>query len=94
MIDIVPQNRLGLVEKHSRLFRTSTSVDDLFQQVGIIAARGFDEELLGGGTLKDPVSFVVLVCKGCEYPQEGMLAGCFEGNRLKKHTSCSISCSG
>jgi hypothetical protein len=31
VIDIISQYRLGLVEKYSRLFRTSTSVDDLLQ---------------------------------------------------------------
>ena len=59
MIDIVSQYRLGLVEKHSRLFRASTSINDLFQQVGIVAARGFDEEFFGGGTLDNPVSLCI-----------------------------------
>jgi hypothetical protein len=51
MIDIVSQYRLGLIEKDSRLFRASTAVDDLLQQIGIVAARGFNEELAGRGTL-------------------------------------------
>jgi hypothetical protein len=51
MIDIVSQYRLGLIEKDSRLFRASTAVDDLLQQICIVAARGFDEELTGRGTL-------------------------------------------
>jgi len=52
MVNIVSQHRLGLIKQHSRFFRTSTSVDDLLQQIRIIAACGFDEKLAGRGTLE------------------------------------------
>jgi hypothetical protein len=63
VIDIVSQHRLGLVEEHSRLFRTPASVDNFLQQIGIVTARGFDEKLLGGSTLKTSVS--------CVFPSQG-----------------------
>ena len=94
MIDIISQYRLGLVEKYSRLFRTSTSVDDLLQQIGIVAASGFDEELFGGGSLQDSVSLLRLLRKGCEYSQGECWPGVLRETDEGKHTSCSISCSG
>ena len=59
MIYIISKYCLGLVEEYCRLFRTSTSVDDLLKEFGIVTARGFDEELLRGSTLRRPVSLCV-----------------------------------
>jgi hypothetical protein len=59
MIDIISKYCLGLVEEYCRLFRISTSVDDLLKELGVVTSRGFDEELLGGSTLRRPVSLCV-----------------------------------
>jgi hypothetical protein len=59
VIDIISKYCLGLVQEYCRLFRTSTSVDDLLEEFGIVTARGFDEELLGGSTLRRAISLCV-----------------------------------
>ena len=59
VIDIISKYCLGLVQEYCRLFRTSTPVNDLLKEFGIVTARGFDEELLGGSTLRRPVSLCV-----------------------------------
>jgi hypothetical protein len=63
VIDVISKYCLSLVEEYCRLFRTSTSVNDFLKEFGIITARGFDEELLGGGTLRRPVSLCVYCTK-------------------------------